>query len=326
LPQKPAEREGGLSRVLVTGAGGYLGGRLVRSLMAAGLDVQALVRERVPWVEANQTVGDLAEMAIEELHALCEGADAIVHLAGENEVVARQRPAAALADTVVATEKLVEGASGAGVGRLIYLSTVHVYGERIREGAFLTEDLRPEPRALYAISRLACEHLAAMLRAEGTDLVVFRLTNSVGAPAHPAVDRWTLVTNDLCRQGALTGELQLTSSGVQWRDFIAVEDVCAIILEATRGGTQRLPAGTYNLGSGRPSTVRDLARLVQDAFERMTGERPPLHALEPEATRPKPYRVSVERLQSHGLRASTPLAVAIDETVQFCLKNQEELR
>jgi UDP-glucose 4-epimerase len=294
--------------------------------MAAGMDVQALVRERVPWVEADQAVGDLADMPIDELHALCEGADAIVHLAGENEVVARQRPAAALADTVVATEKLVEGASGAGVGRLIYLSTVHVYGERIQEGANLTEELRPEPRALYAISRLACEHLAAMLRAEGTELVVFRLTNSVGAPAHPAVDRWTLVTNDLCRQGVTTGELRLNSSGVQWRDFIAVEDVCSIIGHATASGPQRLPAGTYNLGSGRPSTIRHLAGLVQDSFERRTGLRPPLFAPEPETTRPKPYEVSVDRIRRHGLEPSTPLVAAVDETVQFCIEHKEELR
>jgi UDP-glucose 4-epimerase len=165
-----------------------------------------------------------------------------------------------------------------------------------------------------------------MLRAEGTELVVFRLTNSVGAPAHPAVDRWTLVTNDLCRQGVETGELRLMSSGVQWRDFIAVEDVCSIIYEATLGGPKRLPPGTYNLASGQPSTIRDLAGLVQDAFERLTGERPPLLAPAPETARPKPYQVSVDRIRSHGLEASTTLAAAVDETARFCIEHQEELR
>ena len=79
----------------------------------------------------------------------------------------------------------------------------------------LTEDLRPEPRSSYAISRLASEHVAATLAGGAADVVVLRLTNSVGAPVDPAVDRWTLVTNDLCRQGALTGRLELRSSGVQ---------------------------------------------------------------------------------------------------------------
>jgi hypothetical protein len=45
-------------------------------------------------------------------------------------------------------------------------------------GAVLTEDLRPEPRSTYAISRLACEHVAATVNSDGADLVVFRLPNS----------------------------------------------------------------------------------------------------------------------------------------------------
>ena len=58
---------------------------------------------------------------------------------------------------------------------------MHVYGARVREDAVLTEDLRPEPRAPYAVARLASEHLVA---AHGGDMevVCLRLTNSLGAP------------------------------------------------------------------------------------------------------------------------------------------------
>ena len=97
---------------------------------------------------------------------------------------------------------MVEAVADSAVKRLVYMSTVHVYGERMTGGATLTEDMRPEPRAPYAIARLASEHLAAALSRKGIEVVVLRLTNSMGAPAHPAVDRWTLVANDLCRQGS----------------------------------------------------------------------------------------------------------------------------
>jgi len=164
-----------------------------------------------------------------------------------------------------------------------------------------------------------------MLSTQGADLVVLRLTNSVGAPDHPSVDRWTLGANALCRQGARSGRLELRSSGVQWRDFVALGDVCAIIGGACGGDGGALPAGTYNLGSGIPTTVRDLAGLIQDSFERHTGARPELHAPEPGPDRPQPYRVSVERAAGHGLRAATPLADAVEETVRFCLEHREEL-
>jgi len=283
------------------------------------------VREPAPRLHVAQTVCDLAADPVDLLVSACEGADVIVHLAGENEVVAAREPAAALAATVLATERLVEAAAQTGVKRVVYVSTVHVYGARIREGAALIEDMRPEPRSSYAISRLASEHLAAMLTAASSELVVLRLTNAVGAPDHPTVDRWSLVANDLCRQGATLGRLELRSSGVQWRDFIALSDVCAILAAVSRIDEPVVAPGTYNMGSGNPVTVRGLAEMIQDAFERCSGRRPELHAPEPGAERPAPYRVCVQRAAEQGLRATRPLPAAVEETVRFCLEHREEL-
>ncbi len=311
--------------MLVTGAAGYVGGRLIGTLREAGREVHAVVREPAPRLDVAQTVCDLAVDPVELLMSACEGAEVIIHLAGENEVVASREPAAALAATVVATERLVEAAAQTGVKRLVYVSTVHVYGSRIREGATLTEDMRPEPRSSYAIARLASEHLAAMLTAASSELVVLRLSNAVGAPDHPTVDRWTLVANDLCRQGARLGRLELHSSGVQWRDFIALSDVVAILTAASRIEEPVVPPGTYNMGTGNPVTIRALAEMIQDAFERCSGRRPELHAPDPGPERPAPYRVCVQRAAEHGLRASRPLSAAVEETVRFCLEHREEL-
>jgi hypothetical protein len=66
--------------------------------------------------------------------------------------------------------------------------------------------------------------------------------------------------------------------------------------------------------------------MIQDAFESHTGERPPLHAPDPEQSQPDPYLVSVERAERHAMRASTALTEAIDETVRFCLDHKQELR
>src|SRR5581483_5898779 len=119
----------------------------------------------------------------------------VVHLAGADEVVASRRPAAALANTVVATERVAEACASAGVRRLVYLSTMHVYGDRIVPGAVLDEEMRVEPRSTYAISRLASEHVVKGFSRGAYELVTFRLTNSLGAPDDPSVDRWSLVAN-----------------------------------------------------------------------------------------------------------------------------------
>ncbi|MDX6587886.1 MAG: UDP-glucose 4-epimerase [Solirubrobacterales bacterium] len=314
-----------MTEILVTGAGGYVGGRLTGVLKQRGCTVRALVREPAERLGVPEFVLDLADAHTTALDEACNGVDAVIHLAGENEVTAARQPAAALASTVVATERLAEAVVRTEVPRFIYMSTVHVYGERIAPQVRLTEDLRAEPRSSYAISRLASEHAAASLANDAFDLVVFRLTNSIGAPDHPRVDRWTLVANDLCRQVVRSGRLELRSAGVQWRDFVPLLDVCETV--ATAATSQSLGASTYNLGSGESHTIRQLATMIQDEFEAVTGSRPPLDAPDagPEDTWPEPYEVSVDRLRSSGLVATSELTDAVAEIVGFCVEHEEEL-
>src|SRR3546814_9959550 len=66
--------------------------------------------------------------------------------------------------------------------------------------------------ALPILARLASEHLLQ----SGPDTVVLRLTNAVGAPAHPSVDRWTLVAADLCRSAVSTGSSEERRVGEGW--------------------------------------------------------------------------------------------------------------
>lgn len=307
--------------MLVTGAGGYLGGRLVKALADAGTRVRASARTWSPVLEPADEVAMLDLLGDQALvRRACEAVDTVVHLAGPNETVAAADPDAALADTVVAGQRVADAAALAGVHRIVYVSTVHVYGAAMVPGALLSEQTVPEPRSPYAIARLAVEHLVA---ASGSEAVVLRLTNGVGAPAAPGVDRWTLVANDLCRQAVLEGTLRLRSSGMQWRDFVALEDVCRVLIACSAGS--EAPSGTYLLGSGSPMTVRDLARLVADVVEAETGTRPSLEAPPPQNRPLKPWRVDVGRLAALGLDATVSLESAVRETVRFCLRHRDAL-
>src|SRR5690606_29577355 len=136
------------------------------------------------------------------------------------------------------------------------------------------------------------------------DVVTLRLTNAVGAPADPTVDRWTLVASDLCRGAVLDRRMRLLSSGLQWRDFIVLEDACRLVAGARRPD---VPAGTYNLGSGRMTTVRGLAELVQARVEERCGWRPTLEGPAPDGEPDDPYTVDVTALAQQGLTAQLPL-------------------
>lgn len=298
--------------VAVTGATGFLGSRLAVGLHADGVDVRALVRAPAQWLlPVEQVSVDLLD-ATEKVAEALAGTDVVVHLAGHNEVVAAEDPDRALAETLLMGRHVAAAAELAGVRRIVYVSTVHVYGARLAEGEVVDERAVPEPRSAYAIARLAVEHLVAAT----SDPVVLRLTNAIGAPVDPAVDRWTLVAADLCRTAAATGEVVLRSPGLQWRDFIPLADVIRILGAAT--DADRVPAGTYNLSSGAPMTIRALAELVRDRIEALTSVRPPLVAPPADGIAPQPYRVDPARLAALGLTAAQDPAEAIDELVAMC--------
>lgn len=307
-----------MKRVVLTGAAGYIGSALATAAAAdPDLSVVSLVREPAPWLPGETVV--IRELE-QDARSAVEGASAVVHLAGPNEVETAADPVAAIASAVSAARAVADACSSAHVRRLVYVSTVHVYGAALRPGAVVDEDTIPLPRHPYAIARLACEHMIAAVAGD-TEIVVLRLTNSLGAPAAPGVDRWTLLANDLCRQATSGGEyLQLRSDGQDWRDFVALDDVCRAVLAATHA--DRIPPGTYNLGSGRSMTVRQLAAVVVEAAARLGIGPLELRVADGRAEPLAPYSVSVERLASLGLVATVPVSRAIADTLAFCLAHK----
>ena len=291
--------------IVVTGAAGYVGGRLVGHLTGAA--VRPLGRD---------------DLTADRLPTAVQGATAVVHLAGANEVEAVSDPDGAMSRTVTTTRQVAAAAAAAGVERIVYVSTIHVYGAAMTEDAVVREDTVPAPRHPYATARLASEHIAAT-EAGADRLVVLRLTNAVGPPATPTVARWTLLVNDLCRQAATDKRLVLKSAGDQWRDFVAMDDAVRAIAAATDPAA--LPSGTYNLGRGVSHTVMEVAVQVQDAFEALTGARPPIEHPPATGPAPRPYRVDVGRLAAHGLVPASDLSGAIRDTAAFCLENRERL-
>jgi UDP-glucose 4-epimerase len=307
---------------VVTGASGFVGGRLVQRLSALpDVEVTALVRQLVPWLPASvQRLGDLD--SAESAASCFEGAESVIHLAGPNEVAMARVPDA-LGAVLALGRAVADGCVLAGIGRVVYLSTIQVYGEALAAGAVVDEACRPEPNSVYGAARLGSEQLLATTAEDGASLAIFRLTNSVGAPADARVDRWTLVVNDLCRQAVLAGEIRLRSSGRQWRDFVALDDVCFVLAEAAAPGSPL--GGTYNLGSGSSTTILDVAALVQASARRAGLGDLPVHAAPASGPPEAAYTVAVDRLRAAGSWPATPIGRAVDQVMVFCVANAPAL-
>lgn len=309
------------TRVLVTGALGYVGGRLIRHLAAepdfvvrAGFRDSA--RTYVP-LPAQCEKASLDLLDVGSLEAACVGVDHIVHLAALNDPDCRASPERAFRVNCLGAHDLVTVAKRAGVRRIVYISTAHVYGAPLVGS--LDETRMPRPVSLYALTHRCAEDIVLAGGAE-TRGVVLRLSNAFGAPADPGVNAWMLLANDLCRQAVEKRRLVLQSPGLQWRDFVTMTDVTRGIAHLLRMPENVLGDGVFNLGGDCSLRIIDFAERVRSVCQRVLGFSPDIERPMPFPGDPLPdqFAYQSERLKGAGFQLGRELDGEIENLLRFC--------
>lgn len=307
-------------RILITGGFGFVGGRVARHLQRVGHQVVLGSRSEPgppDWLpQADVVRTDWNDGP--SLGKICAGIDVVIHAAGMNAQDCLVDPVAALDLNGTATARIVGESCRAGVSRFFYISTAHVYGSPL-EGS-IDEGTCPGNLHPYATSHLAGEHavLGRIQRGEIEGLVL-RMSNIFGAPVHSNTNCWMLVANDLCRQAVVSGEMVLRTNGLQSRDFISMADVCMIIENLVSRNTEfGLPA-VVNVGSGKSSTVLEMARSIQRRCRFVLGFEPKLHTQEGKAgEQHEILQYRVKRLAKLGVELAPDQDAEIDSLLVFC--------
>lgn len=160
-----------MSRILVTGANGFLGRVLCEALTLSGHMVRAAVRADAT-ANAGLACADLVEIgdigANTDWARALDGIDAVIHAAARAHILHDSAANAALymGTNAEGTRGLIDAAARSGVGRLVYVSTIKVNGEATTVGPFRAEDT-PAPLDDYGRSKLAAERLVLEAVAAG---------------------------------------------------------------------------------------------------------------------------------------------------------------
>lgn len=257
-------------RVLITGGAGFLGSALARRLVAEGHHVRVLDDlssgdpSRLP-PEVLFTRGDVRDRP--KLWTLLQGVQCVFHLAARVSVAESVAYPREYTDVNVGgTVTVMEAVRDVGVRRVVLASSGTVYGDQPRQP--VDENMRPNPLAPYAVSKIAAEYYVFTLGAlYNIETVALRIFNAYGPgqalpPAHaPVIPQFLKQT--------LSGEsLVIFGDGLQTRDFVYVDDVVdALIAAATAPGVDRQ---IINVGSGQEVSINALVRLIAE----VTGRRP----------------------------------------------------
>lgn len=316
-------------KILITGALGYIGGRLAESLYNSGrYHLKLLMRQDKHWPFAwyNMSSKYMADLSkpIPNLIDYCADVDVIVHLAALNDKACAVDPAAAHRVNVDGTEQLLNAAIHAGVKRFIYLSTMHVYGAM---QGHIDENRLPQPKHPYAATHLAAEMKLRELHERGSiEGVILRLSNSYGVPAHVSVNCWSLLLNDLARQAVINGRMVLHSSGYQCRDFVPMSFVCQVIEHFFTVSAESIQNPVFNIGGNNTVSIRYMVEKLAESYHRLRGHMVHVdYGQEPLQRTVSPFTFSVDRLNKLDVFCFTPIETELCQLLQFVETNKQAL-
>jgi len=259
------------TRVLVTGAGGFVGSHLVEALVRRGASVAAFVRynSRSDWgllddlpetTRAALTVvaGDLRDE--DAVRRAAAGAEVIFHLGALVGIpYSYVHPREVVDTNVVGTLNVLQAALEHGARRLVHTSTSEVYGTA--QSVPMTEAHPLRPQSPYAATKVGADQLAASYRrAFGLPVVVVRPFNVYGPRQSARAIIPSIAVQAFTRDRVEIGSPHPT------RDLTFVEDTVAGFIRAAE--VTEAPDDPLHLGSNFEISVGELARKIVAAVGR----------------------------------------------------------
>jgi nucleoside-diphosphate-sugar epimerase len=307
-------------RVLVTGAGGFLGARLVRALLEAQADVHCVIRETtdlwrirdfLPHLQLH--CADLRDFPA--LHKAINNAspDVVYHLAIEGVPPESRNSWSIVATNTLGTCHLLQILSGRAFEKLVHLGGASEYGPK---SSPISETEPLEPVTVYGAAKgastLLCQQFA---RAERRSVAILRPFSIYGPGERPGRLVSTLMLAALRDE-----EVALTSHGFG-RDFVFVDDVVDACLRAAL--SQRTDREIINVGSGEHRSNVEVAEILESLLKRPLRRKQQPYEPRPFDSKTCPANIAkAKRLlgwePEHSLRAG------LEKTLQWFRQHVDE--
>lgn len=315
-------------RVLVTGAGGFIGSHLTERLVELGAKTRAFVRYSSTgswgWLDQSPLKNDI-EVVLGDIrdqdtvmHALA-GIDVVFHLAALIAIpYSYQAPLSYVRTNVEGTLNVLQAAQRAESEVVVHTSTSEVYGTA--RTVPIDENHPLQGQSPYSASKIGADKIAESFHLSfGLPVVTVRPFNTYGPRQSARAVIPTIITQALNGSEIRLGNLEPT------RDLNFVADTVEGFIKAAE--TPKAIGETINLGSGREISIGDLAALV---LKLMSRDIP----IALEGTRVRPENSEVDRLLADSRKGQsilgwTPkysLEEGLAATIEWIRENSERYR
>jgi UDP-glucose 4-epimerase len=239
--------------ILITGSAGHLGEALLRALQASGAPARGLDVLPSPF---TTDVGSICDPGF--VRGAMAGVSAVIHTATLHKPhVATHSRQAFIDVNLTGTLTLLEAAVEAGVGAFVYTSTTSAFGSALspapgEPAAWITEDVRPVPRNIYGVTKVAAESLCELFhRDQGLPVVVLRTSRFF-----PEADDVAAIADVYALENVQANELLYRRADIA--------DVVGAHLLAVQRAAE-IGFGRYIVSATTPFSWDELAELRADA-------------------------------------------------------------
>ena len=313
------------ARFFITGATGFYGKWILESIISAndrlGTNITATLLSRDPThfkaevphlaarPEFDWLIGDMVSFAFPK-----ERYDYVFHFATTPAAKLGAGEAALILENIAGTERVLRFAREAGVKRLLYASSGAVYGRQPPALSHIPEDYAGAPRlndpmSAYGETKRMSELMCAT--APGIECVIARGFAFVG-PHLPLTDKFAI--GSFIRDALAGGPVRVHSNGRPVRSYLYAADLAIWLLTLLVRGR---PRTAYNVGSGRPLSIGELAAIV--AAQATPPARTPFTSSSEVATEPPDvYVPCIDRATAElGLHPIVDIAAGIARTMAW---------
>jgi dTDP-glucose 4,6-dehydratase len=281
-------------KVLVTGAGGFIGRFLTEKLVDSGAKVTALIWHKIR--EHNHLTGDLPREKLEQVNLLygdlkehaallemLQGIDVVFHLAASGSVPdSLDHPKAVIENNVSGTLNLLSAARENGSPRVVIASTAGVYGPVSESSLPISENHPLFPGSPYAASKIAVETISlGFYHSFALPLVILRPFNTFG----PCQSRQAVIPDIILQ--ALTGREIKLGRIDSTRDFNYVLNTVSGFSAA--GITKEIEGEIFNIASGREHSLSEVIDIIENILNKKLK-------IISEAKRKRPGKSDADRL------------------------------
>ena len=305
-----------MSKVMVTGAGGYIGTQLVRDLVKAGHEVTAVDRFFFGKEPLSEFIGNkqvtIKQKDIRDLDQNdFKGHDAVCDLAClSNDPAGEIDPELTYSINRDGRIHVAKTAKSAGVKKYIISSSCSVYGKG--DEPLLTEKSMTNPISVYAKSTLEAEQQNLSISDNNFSVTSLRNATVFGLSKRM---RFDLVVNLMTLTAFQKNQIIVMGGGLQWRPLVHLSDVSLAFLTVIKENQEKINNEVFNIGLSN-FQIKNLAYLVREELP-----FPVEIDLAPDDADKRDYNVSFDKAKDLiGFEAKTSVNEGIKE-IYFALKS-----